>query len=270
MLSRVAADTAGRRWDLGSNAGHGKTREAPSPPFTRGAESRTPLFLLISNVRLHAEALRSILAARFPHNVDVSGSEASTPSRIAQAAPVLLLIDSSSVDGARLAYALAEGVITAPLVVYAVSNERPADVLAFATLHASGFVSSDASVEELHAVIEAVLDGEVRCPAWVTKLLVREYGAAVHVRAGVDRLQQLTPRQKEAVMLRAAGLTSKETAKRMGITPKTVKNEVHAGFQKLGVHSAQQAAKLLRAGVLVERTRGVVGADGTIGATSGP
>jgi DNA-binding NarL/FixJ family response regulator len=245
-------------------------RETSLPELSASAGTRTPLLLLVSNVLIHAEALRAILAARFPHSVAVSSSDACTPSYIAQDVPQMLLIDSSSVDGVWLASAFADVVISAPLVVYAISKERPDDIRVFSTLQCSGFVSRDASVEELQDVIQAVFDGEVRCPSWVTGLLVREFGRKVHVKAGADKLQLLTARQKEAVMLRAAGLSSKEAAKRMGISPKTVKNETHAGFQKLGVHSAREAAELLKVGVILERSQGTRGTDKTTIAATGP
>ena len=225
-------------------------REASSQSLLTGdTAARTHPLLIVSNVRVHAEGLRSTLAVRLGYDINVVSSESCTSSYMGHVAPRLLLVDSSSVNGASLACALADVLITAPLVVYAVTGERPNDVLAFAALHATGFVPHDASVEELHDVIEAVLDGHVRNPSWVTELLVREWGQKARVEVTEEPLLRLTVRQKEAILFRAAGLSCKETAKRMGIAPKTVQNETHAGYRKLGVHNAQEAAELLKVSV---------------------
>ena len=52
----------------------------------------------------------------------------------------------------------------------------------------------------------------------------------------------LTPRQLETLALVAEGLTNKEIAVRLGITPKTVMHHLTIVFQILGVRTRTEAA----------------------------
>jgi DNA-binding NarL/FixJ family response regulator len=62
--------------------------------------------------------------------------------------------------------------------------------------------------------------------------------------------QALTDRQLQVVRLLAAGLTNKEVAVRLGLTPKTVMHHTVAIYQRLGVRSRSEAvAWAIRGGV---------------------
>jgi two-component system nitrate/nitrite response regulator NarL len=54
----------------------------------------------------------------------------------------------------------------------------------------------------------------------------------------------LTPRQREIVALAAAGATSKEIGRRLGISPATVRNHFAQVFERLGARSRAQAVQL--------------------------
>ena len=51
----------------------------------------------------------------------------------------------------------------------------------------------------------------------------------------------LTDRQLQVVQLLAAGLTNKEIARRLGVTPKTVMHHTVAIYQRLGVRGRSEA-----------------------------
>lgn len=55
----------------------------------------------------------------------------------------------------------------------------------------------------------------------------------------------LTPRQAEVIRLAAAGLSVKETARVLGVRPKTVTNCRDAAYRRLGVHNRVQAVVAL-------------------------
>jgi DNA-binding NarL/FixJ family response regulator len=56
----------------------------------------------------------------------------------------------------------------------------------------------------------------------------------------------LTPREHEVVMLVAEGLTNKQIAERLWISPGTVRRHLQNAFAKLGVHTRTAAVARLR------------------------
>ena len=59
------------------------------------------------------------------------------------------------------------------------------------------------------------------------------------------RVERLTERQKECLALAADGLSSKEIARTLGVSPSTVDNHILQALQKLEVHSRRDAIRLL-------------------------
>lgn len=59
-------------------------------------------------------------------------------------------------------------------------------------------------------------------------------------------LDQLTPREREILALLATGETNARIARRLGVTEKTVRNQLSGVFSKLEVHDRVQAALLAR------------------------
>lgn len=56
----------------------------------------------------------------------------------------------------------------------------------------------------------------------------------------------LTTREHEVAHLAATGLTSREIAERLGVSVRTVDNQLHAVYTKLGVRSRRDLAALLK------------------------
>ena len=68
-----------------------------------------------------------------------------------------------------------------------------------------------------------------------------------------SRQHRLTDRQGEVVRLLARGLTNKEIAQTLGVTPKTVMHHTVAIYQKLGVRGrSETVAWAIRTGVALE------------------
>lgn len=63
----------------------------------------------------------------------------------------------------------------------------------------------------------------------------------------------LTPRQREAVLHRANGLTSRQGAKLMGVKQRSFDYYLRKAFQILDVHSAPRAVAVLMALELIDR-----------------
>jgi DNA-binding NarL/FixJ family response regulator len=89
------------------------------------------------------------------------------------------------------------------------------------------------------AIARVVVGGAVVDPSLVAQLLDR--------RRRADRLDELTPREREALGLMAEGLTDRGFAQRLYVTPKTVETHVRHVFQKLSVPESALENKRVRA-----------------------
>jgi DNA-binding CsgD family transcriptional regulator len=58
--------------------------------------------------------------------------------------------------------------------------------------------------------------------------------------ATVERAPSITPRQRDVIVLIAAGLSNEEVSERLGISPRTVKAHCDVLRQKLGVRRRRQ------------------------------
>jgi DNA-binding NarL/FixJ family response regulator len=99
---------------------------------------------------------------------------------------------------------------------------------------ASGFLSKDVSLEELHSAIRAVVAGAT----WFHPRLTASLRTAVVARRGLQITacaEPLTAREIDVVRLMARGLTNAEIAKALGTAEGTVKNQVAGILSKFDV-----------------------------------
>jgi DNA-binding NarL/FixJ family response regulator len=121
------------------------------------------------------------------------------------------------------------------------------DEEAFAALQAgaSGFLLKNAPPEELLAAIRVVASGDaVVAPRVTRRLLDRFAGQLAPAPAGDPRLDQLTEREREVLLLVAQGLSNAEIAERLVLAEATVKTHVGRILTKLGRRDRVQAVVL--------------------------
>lgn len=102
---------------------------------------------------------------------------------------------------------------------------------------ASGYVPKRAAPDELITAIRTVSRGEVFLYPSLATRLVQDY---LHrVEAGDQPMihDELTPREREILVLIAEGLTNPEVADRLVISPKTVDRHRENIMRKLNLHS---------------------------------
>lgn len=63
---------------------------------------------------------------------------------------------------------------------------------------------------------------------------------------GPERIEQLTPRERDCLRLVGRGRSSKEIALELGLSPFTVDEYVRSAVAKLGVRNRREAARALR------------------------
>ena len=105
---------------------------------------------------------------------------------------------------------------------------------------ASGFLLKNTAPDELRRAVRTVAAGEALLSPSVTRRLIEEF--ATHVMPAVDmrRLDVLTDREREVVELVAHGHVNDEIARRLFLSPATVKTHVSRARTKLGVHERAQ------------------------------
>jgi DNA-binding NarL/FixJ family response regulator len=200
--------------------------------------------IVVSEARLHREALASALAEQRWSTLvaSVASLEEAMPVAAGTCADIVLLDLQPTPENLDALAASARAAPLARFVVFGTFRSE-GEIVAWAEAGASGILESGSSVEELHAVLEAVTSDQLRCSPRIAGALLRRVQQRALERAPADTpaSEQLTARQLEILELIANGLTNKEIAARLAIRQATVKNHVHHIFGKLGVHSRAAA-----------------------------
>lgn len=111
---------------------------------------------------------------------------------------------------------------------------------------ASGFLGKGVDPKELQQAIRLVARGEQLLSPGATRALIARFlrGPLQDADAAAERLAVLTGREREVLMLVAAGLGNDEIARRLGISPYTAKTHVNRTQAKLKAHDRAQLVML--------------------------
>jgi DNA-binding NarL/FixJ family response regulator len=165
------------------------------------------------------------------------------PDAVAGAHPDVVLMDlrMRRVDGIAATTRLRAQADPPPVLVVTTFDE---DELLWAAIAAgaAGFLLKDSSAEELIAAARAVAGGGAWFDPAVTPRLLTAYRAVVAPSARARRrLDQLTGREHDVLVLMARGATNAEIAERLHLGETTVKTHVGNVFLKLGVRDRAAA-----------------------------
>lgn len=197
---------------------------------------------ILSDVRLYRDGLIACLP--LGTNFAVVGSapyRLEAIHRIRAARPDVLLADLSERANIHVVRTVATTFPRVRIVALSVW-EVEQDIAACAEAGVHGYVSHDASVDELLAVAESVAGGESFCStetAALARRLSRHHAEAQYPGA-------LTYREREIARLVERGLSNKEIAGELSIELATVKNHVHNILEKLRVRRRGEVAAKLR------------------------
>lgn len=106
---------------------------------------------------------------------------------------------------------------------------------------ANGYVLKDSDADSLIKAIRDVNNGKTYIQPSIASLLVNDIGR-VEENSDFQRIESLTKREYEVLILIAEGLNNKDIADKLYISEKTVKNHVSSIFKKLDVNDRIQAA----------------------------
>jgi two-component system nitrate/nitrite response regulator NarL len=219
---------------------------SPSPSNQAiGAAAANRVFIL-SDVRLYREGLAWSLSQR--PEVEMVGAAAPNAGGLAEAissAPAVVLLDFAMPEVLCLPKTLNRLIPGVKVIAFAVS-EVDDELLACAEAGIAGFVTQDASVDDLVDAIRKALRGEVLCSARMTGLLFQRLAALSEAMQVPSDIRPLTRRECEIVELVNKGMSNKEIARSLRIASATVKNHVHNILGKLQVSRRGEATATLR------------------------
>jgi len=110
---------------------------------------------------------------------------------------------------------------------------------------AAGFLLKDAPRERLVEAIHVIHAGEALLSPSITRRLIEDYARRTDPIQPPDALlRELTPREREVLILVARGLSNHEIAQRLIVTEATVKSHVGNVLMKLGLRDRVQAVVL--------------------------
>jgi two-component system, NarL family, nitrate/nitrite response regulator NarL len=201
--------------------------------------------IIVVGVRLYREGLAQLLSTQHQLNVVATAADGGAAAkRLTEVEPDVALVEMGVPDVDRFVEAVAKRSARIPLVALGISGSDT-DVIACAEKGAAGFVTCDASLEELTGTIQRAAEGELLCSPRTAGTLMRRLAVLAAERRPESISVNLTRREQEVAALMREDLSNKEIATRLRIEVATVKNHVHNVLDKLRVHRRTEATKLL-------------------------
>jgi DNA-binding NarL/FixJ family response regulator len=122
------------------------------------------------------------------------------------------------------------------------------EIYAYVQAGVAGFVMKDASLRELAEAIRKVAGGSQVLPKQLTDSLfsqIVDSSLADRSAELLHRAIRMTRREREIITLVADGLTNKEIAQKLILSPYTVKSHIHNILEKLSLRTRVQIASFV-------------------------
>jgi DNA-binding NarL/FixJ family response regulator len=211
---------------------------------SQSAPLKPPVFLIVDDHPLIRSALREALSV-MAEGVELL--EAENPEeglellgRRADADLIVLDLNFSQHDGLQFIERFRAAAPAVPLIVYTMHEDAPTLRQALAR-GAAGVIPKTHSKKLLQKAVELVMEGGIYLPPNLARQLADSEAAPPPPKA------EISPQQWKILELLAEGFPNKEIARRLGVASSTVKNQLTAIFERLGVSNRTQAAIAARA-----------------------
>lgn len=203
--------------------------------------------VIIDDHPLFREGLKSILQRSPAYKViGEAGNAREGLQRVGELRPDVVTVDISLPDmnGIRLTEALAARSPKTRVLI--VSMHCKIDHLAAAfQAGAKGYITKEAAAERLLEGLDTVCRGDYFVDSSVSRQVVKRLVEFPEREAKImdAAYRNLTRREQEILRLLAEGLTSREIAEQLAISPKTVENHRTNIMSKLGLHSTLELVR---------------------------
>jgi DNA-binding NarL/FixJ family response regulator len=156
---------------------------------------------------------------------------------------MLVDIDLPGMSGVHLVRELAPRLPDVEIVMLTGSARRE-DLVAAVRSGASGYLTKDMSPDGLVRAVLGIRSGDLPMPRRLARELLREVSSGpAHTSSG-----GMSSREAEVLELVDRGLTDREIAEALGISPRTVGRHVGTILAKLGARNRREAARRWREG----------------------
>ena len=179
--------------------------------------------------------------------IGTAGSVAEAIAQAGELAPDIVLLDFRLPDGtgAEAGMRIRELLSETRLIFLSRDDSEAAQVAAIEA-GASAFVHKSRAADEVIETIRLVSQGQnLITPRTIATLLNKRKTMSA-------QLQSLTPRERDVLRRVAAGVSSRDIARELGISYTTVRTHIRSLGRKLGVHSKLEATAKARELGLVE------------------
>ena len=162
--------------------------------------------------------------------------------------PTLCLVDLNiEGGGTRLVRELSKRIPEAVMVVLSDSTDRN-DVIDLVRAGASGYLLKSMDPNRIPDALRGALAGEAAIPRVLVTQLVRDLQTLGRHRsvAGMNGSTELTRREWEILELMCKGVSAPGIARRLNLSPVTVRRHSAQAVRKLGVRNRDEAIALLQ------------------------
>jgi two-component system nitrate/nitrite response regulator NarL len=219
---------------------HGQRTKFSETPMSGPQKTRV---FVVSDIRVYRDGVSRLVAAESALELAGAGTTAQSPSLLQVARPDVVLVDATQRADLVVTQEIATAARGANLVAL-VSPDEVLDLRDWAGAGVSGFLSWEASSDQVVDVLTRAARGESPCSPDIADAFLRR--SRERQGAGLGVGGSLTKREAQVAELVAEGLSNKAIASRLSIELATVKNHVHRILEKLRVHSRGEAAAKLR------------------------
>jgi DNA-binding NarL/FixJ family response regulator len=184
-----------------------------------------PTLLVVGDVALFREGIESALARTAQFRIVGAVNVEAALEIVAHEDVDVVVLDTTrrrASDQARELLAIRPG-----LKIVAFGVDGVEDALACARAGVRAFVGEDGSVDAITEAASIAVQGLSICPPALTGLLLDRF-AEIARATEARRHECLTDREDEVARMVAEGLSNKQIARELSISPATVKNHVHA------------------------------------------
>jgi DNA-binding NarL/FixJ family response regulator len=121
---------------------------------------------------------------------------------------------------------------------------------------ASGFMLKDAGPAELLHAVRVVAGGDALLAPSITRRIIAQFTAdRIATQTSEDRLEPLTPREREVLALVGEGMTNEEIGAKLYLSPATARTHVSRAMTKLGARDRAQLVVIAYQTGLVQQSR---------------